>query len=238
MFVRRILLGFGFLALATASACGESVSYGTNDPDASIPAESTCATDADCSGDTPKCTQSGKCVWSGACDVDADCRDANNAFCHPYMWNCAQCRDDTDCPSDEPVCARGWEYGVYCAECRYGDSTTCPAETWCTPHFPVNGGGGLCKAPDCASDPSGQACLACQNENYAGCDGDDAECAQVLEALRACNLAADPTWDERNCSILVVPSLRPCSPQVCTDEAAAVDACLTDCEYVRERCET
>jgi hypothetical protein len=132
------------------------------------------------------------------------------------------------------------ESGVYCAECGTGDSTTCPPGTWCTPNqgIAIPGGGGVCRAPDCTSDPSSQACLACRNENYAGCDGEGAECADVLGALRACNFAADPTWDEQNCPILSVPSLRLCSPQVCIEEAAAVDACLTDCEYVRERCET
>ena len=198
-----------------------------------------CATDTDCSAATPKCSHAGMCIQNWACNVDADCR-GSTPVCHDYFQECEPCREDADCPSAAPACVPNWEVnGVYCAQCRVGDSTVCPTGSWCTSNqqIQIGGGGGVCEPPNCKSDPTGLACISCLRENYVGCDGDGGECTEPLAALRACYAAADPTWDESNCPILTVPSSYGCSPQGCTEESSAVDKCLVGCAYVTSRCD-
>jgi hypothetical protein len=200
--------------------------------------ESGCATDADCSGNTPTCSQTGKCIERGTCAADADC-GGSTPICHEYFQTCQPCGVDADCSSPTPVCVPNWETtGVYCGECRIGDSSACAKGTWCISKAVISftGGGGVCEPADCEHAPDDSACVACKHESYPGCDGEGGECTAVIDTLRACYHAADPTWDERACPILSVPSSYGCSPQGCTQELAAVDACLSGCAYVHATC--
>ena len=193
-----------------------------------------CANDAECSADAPKCTQAGKCAPNYFCDMDADCRGAYK-FCHTFH-RCEPCRVDADCPSETPVCAPGWESGVGCSACRVGDSSTCPAGTYCTGFLEYFGLGGTCEVANCALGSASKSCLACVNENARECLGDGDECTGVLATLKACYAAEVPGWTEGDCPTGIVPSLRGCTPQACSDEADAMDACLLRCSIVTERC--
>jgi hypothetical protein len=229
----RAVVGPCILGLSAAISCGASSSR-----DREVADEPMCADDGDCSGDTPKCLQSGACARSSACEVDDDC-DGSSPFCHESFSACQACRVDNDCPTTTPVCVPHIEFGnVHCAQCRIGDSSTCPSETWCIPQLPIEvvGTGGVCALADCLNNPTGSPCISCQRENYAGCDGNGGECTSMLTALRSCYAAADPAWDESTCSVLTVPSSRDCSPRACAEEASLVDECLIGCEYVRSRC--
>ena len=208
---------------ALVVGCGEDGSDASGDG---------CVQNSDCPAATPKCSQAGKCVMASACDVDADCP---GEVCNPFLRQCTECNNDSDCPSQAPVCVSNGE-AIQCAVCREGDSSVCPVDTWCVSHFPF--GSPACEPSECGSEPTGDACRACRSENYSGCDGAGGECADVLAALRACYTTADPTWDERNCPLLAVPSLRGCSPQGCAEESSRVDACLGQCAYVRSRCDS
>ena len=236
MSVCRRLVVCVFVGVSAAVGCGDS----PPPPDHGVMAGTDCATDGDCSEDVPKCSQAGTCVESWACEVDADC-GGSTPVCHDYFRQCEPCGADADCPSAAPACVPNWETsGVYCAQCRTGDSSPCPAGTWCTSNqtVAIAGGGGACEPANCKTNPSGPACVACRRENYAGCDGDGGECADVLASLRSCYHAADPSWDERACPVLNVPSSYGCTPHACMDESDAVDACLSGCSIVSSRCET
>lgn len=234
MFLRRAVVGLSLLGFGVSISCG-----GGSSSDRDVVGEPSCANDSDCSADTPKCSVLGDCIQSWACGTDEDC-DESTPFCHESFSACQPCRIDSDCPTTTPTCAPNWEFSsVHCAQCRVGDSSTCPAGTWCTsqPIAEVDGVAGTCEAPDCGNNPAGHACSSCRRENYTGCDG-DGECGGVLAALRSCYVATDPAWSEASCPVLTVPSSSACSPNACADEAASVDECLVLCEYVRTRCET
>jgi hypothetical protein len=232
----RLGFAFALLALASVVACGESTSSDDGGGAGSAGDGTTCASDAECSVGTPKCSEIGVCIGQNSCETDADCR-GDYKFCDTFHM-CEPCRADADCPSETPVCVPGWEFGVYCAVCRNGDSSTCPAGTWCTPMFVATaGGGGTCEGSNCTADPNGSACLACVNETAPDCTGTGDECADVLATLEACCVAEDPTWTNDYCPTGVVPSIRGCIPETCFDEAERVDACLLGCPTVTTRCE-
>ncbi|HVR20582.1 MAG TPA: hypothetical protein VMS65_12820 [Polyangiaceae bacterium] len=221
------------LALAPFAACGGSSSSEGDDGAAGAPGDPHCVTDAECPAELPKCTQAGDCVSENRCDTDADCR-GDYKFCDTFH-NCEPCRSDSDCPSETPVCVPGWEFGVYCAVCRGGDSSTCPDGTWCTSVL-VTGGGGSCEASNCGAEPEGPACLACVNESAGLCLADGGECSPVLTTFHACYAAEIPGWMIHDCPTGVVPSIRGCTPQACFDEAEAMDACLLGCDAVQMVC--
>ena len=200
------------LALAAFAACGESSS---SDDDNGAAGGAGCAKDEDCAEPLPKCSQAGECVDDGWCDVDADCR-GDYGFCATFFHMCGPCLTDADCPSETPVCVPGWEYGLYCAPCRRGDSSTCAAGTICTPDL-LPTGGGQCEAPNCPSAPEGKPCIACINEHADVCLGDGGECEGAHAALDACTAAQ------------IVP-------EECFDEADAFDACLSGCEAALALC--
>ena len=220
------------LALVAFAACGESSSSGDDDGAAG---GAGCATDEDCAGQVPKCSQAGECVPEGWCETDADCR-GDLGFCNTFTRICGSCRTDADCPSETPACVPAWEYyELYCAACRGGDSSTCPAGTWCASVL-IQGGGGRCEASNCDADPEGTLCLACINGSVGPCLDDGGECSAVLTTLRACYVAEIPGWMISDCSTGVVPSLRDCTPEACFDEAEAMDACLLGCDAVNTVC--
>jgi hypothetical protein len=193
-----------------------------------------CASDADCTAvDATKCTESGRCVYENACEIDADCR-GDYKFCD-LLGQCEPCRSDSDCPSETPVCVPGWEFGVWCAECRPGDSSHCPDGTWCTPIFTPQSGGS-CQVSDCGQTPMGNACVACVNENATGCFGSAGECTSELSTLRACHVSEVPGWTPADCSTGIVPSVRGCTPPACVDEAEAVEACILGCNAATGMC--
>ncbi|HEX6273591.1 MAG TPA: hypothetical protein VFZ53_11130 [Polyangiaceae bacterium] len=213
------------MALIAFVACGES-SSGDDGDDAGGPE---CASDDDCSEPEPKCAESGRCISAGACEVDADCR-GDFKFCDT-LGQCEPCRMDSDCSSETPVCVPGWEFGVYCAECRPGDSSTCPSGTWCVPLVSEYSGGN-CSAPDCASAPEGTACIACINENAAACLEDGGECEGAHAELDLC-YAMEMSLD---CPSGVIPAIRGCTPEACFDEAEAFEACLLGCTSAATIC--
>jgi hypothetical protein len=213
------------VVLTVFVACGES-----SDPDGDDTGDSGCATDADCSEPAPKCTESGRCVSERACEVDADCR-GDFKFCDTF-GQCEPCRADADCPSETPVCVPGWEFGVYCAECRPGDSSTCSSDTWCVPQF-TEYSGGNCSASNCAADPAGKPCVACINENAGPCLEDGGECEGAHAELDLCYAME---LDGESCPSGTVPAIRGCTPEACFDEAEAFEACLLGCEAANAIC--
>jgi hypothetical protein len=215
-------------------ACGKSSSSDDGGGAGASGGGSDCATDADCADPTPKCTEAGECVYENRCDTDADCR-GDYKFCDT-LGNCEPCRADADCPSETPVCVPGWEFGVYCAVCRGGDSSTCPAGTWCTTDF-LPSGGGRCEPAACAAQPSGKPCAACINENAEACLVDGGACEGAHASLDACYADALPGWAPDDCPTGVIPAIRGCTPEACFDEAEAFDACMLACDAVTTLCE-
>ena len=220
------------LALVAFAACGESSS---SDHDNGAAGSATCASDEDCAGLLPKCSEAGECMGEGWCDTDADCR-GDLKFCVTSYHTCMPCRTDAHCPSETPACVPGWEYGLYCAECRGGDSSTCPSGTTCT-----RGDAGWeevrCEAPNCLAAPEGKPCIACINEHADACLGDGDECEGAHAALDACYATEIPGWTSGDCPTGLVPSLLGCTPEACFDEADAFDACLLGCDAANALCE-
>jgi hypothetical protein len=219
------------LTLVVFAACGGSSS---SDDDNGAAGGADCASHDDCADPLPKCTLAGECVDEGYCDTDADCR-GDFKFCDTFH-RCEPCRTDADCPSEAPACVPGWEFGVYCAACRGGDSSTCPAGAVCTPDFSETGGG-RCEPPNCASAPDEKPCVACFNEQADVCLGDGDECEGAHGALEACYATEIPGWMSGDCPTGLVPSLRGCTPEACFDEADAFDACLLGCDAALALCE-
>jgi len=163
----------------------------------------------------PKCSRAGLCVGENWCDTDADCR-GDYKFCDT-LHACEPCLADADCPSETPVCVPGWEFGLYCAVCRVGDSTLCPAGTVCSPMgFDIRAG--TCEPPNCAEAPEGKACVACVAESSPACVGADGECSDLSASVDAC--------------------YRTQVPEACFDEWEALDACLRECPVVVSSCGT
>lgn len=220
-----LLLGLGIFSAVLG--CGESGA----DDDAVTPGSS-CAKNADCPSELPTCSQAGKCI-AGECETDADCRP-QAPYCIAQR-TCQPCREDADCPTEAPVCALSWESGVYCAECRVGDSSTCSAGTWCSSPFISAGQGGTCEHADCSQAPDSAGCLACANANSALCVTGDGPCVVAKDNLETCYETQIPGWTEGDCP-LDLPSFRGCTPQACQDEATAYDACIVECSSVVQHC--
>jgi hypothetical protein len=223
----RKWLAIGLFVLGAPAACAVENAPSDDDGVAGAGTDGPeCASDADCTAvDATKCTESGRCVYQNACEIDADCR-GDYKFCD-QLGQCEPCRSDSDCPSETPVCVPGWEFGVWCAPCRPGDSSVCPDGTWCAALFTPQSGGN-CEVPNCGEDPMGTACVACVSENSRVCYAARGDCIEELENLRACYLAQDPTWDEEYCPI-GPPSDRGCLPAACFELGEAFDACLIGC---------
>lgn len=214
-------------------ACGESSSSDDGGGAGAAGGGAECASDTQCPVETPKCSLAGECVGENWCDTDADCR-GDYKFCDT-LHACEPCRTDADCPSETPVCVPGWEFGVYCAECRPGDSSVCPDGTVCAPMF-TETSGGTCKPPNCATEPDASACTACVNENSAVCLEDGGACEGAHAELDACHATEVPGFSSGDCPTGVVPAIRGCTPEACFDEAEALEACLYACDAVTAAC--
>jgi hypothetical protein len=226
MRVARWLFLGGLLAFPAAVACGESDSKDT--------AASGCATSADCSTDKPYCSPAGECLAGGECGTDADCV-GDKPYCGAYIHTCDPCREDGDCPSGS-VCAVGWEGGVYCAECRQGDSSTCPSGTICVSNLGQSGQGGTCEPPECDTDPMGTKCSACLSEHSDPCLNARGDCSDQYLALQNCYVTELPGWMIGDCPIDAVPTIRGCTPEACFDQANALDSCVRSCAVALFAC--
>lgn len=200
------------------------------------PAGSGCVRASDCDKGL-SCSVAGQCLEPGQCNADGDCSEPGRGHCEQVFHTCQPCASDSDCSPDAPVCAPHWESGLYCAPCRIGNSSSCPAGSWCVNALGGPGAsssGGTCEPADCEHDLMGTGCTACINEHSSLCYGADGACQATLATLRAC--INDHGENADQCPITQVPSLRGCVPEACNELTKSLDSCLYACEPALSAC--